>query len=165
MVENHGITRPLKRGRRSNTITAGADLSDFFSFPSPSVAASASGKPFRDGVRSFLSANARLTTAFAPTVLPCLVTWQILFRFGGFDPDANDPSPIVVSLYVIEEDVTRSSRSVYCDQCRVVGELTRFLNLVRVKTTVASHVWFLSIYFEQKIKTNQNNPLRKLSST
>ncbi|KAH1105629.1 hypothetical protein J1N35_009397 [Gossypium stocksii] len=121
MVENHGITRPLKRGRRSNRITAGADLSDFLAFPSPSISASASGKPFRDAVRSFLSANARLTTAFAPPVLPCLMTWQILFRFGGFDPDANDPSPIVVSLYVIEEDVTRSSRSVYCDQCRVVG--------------------------------------------
>ncbi|KAK5813923.1 hypothetical protein PVK06_029374 [Gossypium arboreum] len=150
MVENHGITRPLKRGRRSNRITAGADLSDFLAFPSPSIAASASGKPFRDAVRSFLSANARLTTAFAPPVLPCLMTWQILFRFGDFDPDANDPSPIVVSLYVIEEDVTRSSRSVYCDQCRVVGELTRFLNPVRVKSTVASHVWFFVHYFEKK---------------
>jgi hypothetical protein len=30
----------------------------------------------------------------------------------------------VVSLDVVEEDVARS-RSVYCDQCRVVGELTQ----------------------------------------
>jgi hypothetical protein len=30
----------------------------------------------------------------------------------------------VVSLDVVEEDVARS-RTVYCDQCRVVGELTQ----------------------------------------
>ncbi|GMI88677.1 hypothetical protein like AT1G33420 [Hibiscus trionum] len=114
MVQSQGSTRPLKRGRRSTRITPG--FSDFLSFPS-----AASGKPFRDAVRSFISANARITTAFSPPVLPCLMTWQILISFGDFVTDARDSSSMVVPLYVIEEDVTRSSRSVYCDQCRVVG--------------------------------------------
>ncbi|KAK6246699.1 zinc finger protein [Theobroma cacao] len=119
MVDHHSAARPLKRARRTTRVTA--DLSDFLSFPSPSTTAAFSGKPFREAVRSFLSSHARLTTAFAPPVLPCLMTWQILFRVGDSVTDAHDPSPIVAALYIVEEDVTRSSRSVYCDQCRVVG--------------------------------------------
>ncbi|XP_022718188.1 PHD finger protein At1g33420 isoform X2 [Durio zibethinus] len=119
MPEAHTIARPLKRRRRTTRVTA--DLSHFLDFPSPAVTASASGKPFRDAVRSFLSTNARLTTAFAPPLLPALMTWQILFRVDDCFIDAGDSSSIVVAFYVVEEDVTRSSRSVYCDQCRVVG--------------------------------------------
>ncbi|XWS24679.1 hypothetical protein CRYUN_Cryun27aG0003200 [Craigia yunnanensis] len=138
MVENHIIARPLKRARRTTRVTV--DLPDFLDFPSPAATASASGKPFRVAVRSFLSSHARLTTDFAPPVLPCLMTWQILFRVGDFVTDARDPLPIVVALYVVEEDVTRSSRSVYCDQCRVVGESTRLLHptgLSRVRSSWA----------------------------
>ncbi|XVF29809.1 hypothetical protein REPUB_Repub16aG0003100 [Reevesia pubescens] len=114
------LARPLKRPRRTTRVTA--DLPDFLDFPLPAVAASVQGKPFRDAVRSFLSTNARLTTAVTPLDLPSLMTWQILFRVGNFlTSDACGPSPIVLALYVVEEDVTRSFRSVYCDQCRVVG--------------------------------------------
>ena len=36
--------------------------------------------------------------------------------------DGPDISSVVLALDIVEEDVTRSSRSVYCNQCRVVGE-------------------------------------------
>ncbi|GLT74641.1 hypothetical protein SLA2020_464280 [Shorea laevis] len=116
MVENRTNSRPLKRARRSARVTA--DLPDFIAFPPPAVG---SVKPFRVAVRSFLSNNARLTVAFPPPVLPCLMTWQILFRVGDLMSDGPDLAPVVVALDVVEEDVTRSTRSVYCDQCRVVG--------------------------------------------
>lgn len=35
--------------------------------------------------------------------------------------DGPDISSVVLALDIVEEDVTRSSRSVYCNQCRVVG--------------------------------------------
>ncbi|XVF63452.1 hypothetical protein PTKIN_Ptkin09bG0088100 [Pterospermum kingtungense] len=115
--------RPLKRARRTTRVTV--DLPDFFAFPSLSASGSGcgGGGPFRVAIRGFLSSHARLTTAYAPPVLPCLMTWQILFRVCDFVTDApRDSLPAtVVALYVVEEDVTRSSRSVYCDQCRVVG--------------------------------------------
>lgn len=31
-------------------------------------------------------------------------------------------SPVVLALDIVEEDVTKSPRSVYCNQCRVAGE-------------------------------------------
>lgn len=52
-----------------------------------------------------------------PAAFPHLLTWQIAFRIGESD---GEEEPIV-ALDVVEEDVTRS-RSLYCDQCRVVGE-------------------------------------------
>lgn len=94
-----------------------ADLYDFFTFPSaPSADGFLLSLPFRTNIRSFLTKYALLPP---PSSLhPHLLTWQILFRVGdvmdGLDPAA-------VCLDVVEEDVARS-RSVYCDQCRVVGE-------------------------------------------
>ncbi|XP_019083215.1 PREDICTED: PHD finger protein At1g33420-like [Camelina sativa] len=49
------------------------------------------------------------------------MTWQIMLRPGDSPDGASDLSSRVISLDVVEEDVTRSSRSVYCDHCRVVG--------------------------------------------
>lgn len=93
-----------------------ADLCDFLTFPS---AADEFSGPFRSNVRSFLSKHARLPSFFAPVIFPYLLTWQIAFRIG--EVDGQDSSQVAtIALDVVEEDVTRS-RSVYCDQCRVVG--------------------------------------------
>ncbi|EXC66839.1 hypothetical protein L484_000134 [Morus notabilis] len=113
--------RPLKRMKSRVT----ADLYDFLTFPSP--ADSAGGAAFRAKIRAFLSKHAMLPPP--SSLFPHLMTWQILFRVGGGDAmegAAGDDfllPPAVVCLDVVEEDVARS-RSIYCDQCRVVGELT-----------------------------------------
>lgn len=116
-----GGGKPLKRMKTR----IAADFYDFLSFPSPSndAAEDFSGGPFRSNVRSFLSRHALLPPPSA--LFPHLVTWQIPFRVGEmtYGPES---TPAVVFLDVVEEDVARS-RSVYCDQCRVVGELTRQL--------------------------------------
>ncbi|WCJ29027.1 PHD finger protein At1g33420 [Euphorbia peplus] len=109
--------RPLKKPKR-NRVTA--NLSDFFSFPSPP----APPKPFRQNIKDFLSSHARVT--FPPPLFPSLLTWQIVYRLGcpGGDDlvqDHDDLSPVVLLLDIVEEDVTRSCRSVYCNHCRVVG--------------------------------------------
>ncbi|KAJ7975546.1 PHD finger protein family [Quillaja saponaria] len=112
MVVNGG--KSLKRMKRRVT----ADLYDFLTFPSSiSAMEDFSGGPFRSNVRSFLSKHALLPPPSA--LFPHLLTWQILFRVGDLmeGPESN---PAVVCLDIIEEDVSRS-RSVYCDQCRVVG--------------------------------------------
>lgn len=106
----------MKRMKRRVT----ADLHDFLSFPSTagdglSAAGSSFDGPFRSNIRSFLSAHAPLP----PSALPHLLTWQIAFRIGERDGQDSSPETVVV-LHVVEEDVSRS-RSVYCDQCRVVG--------------------------------------------
>ncbi|KAK9059030.1 hypothetical protein SSX86_021649 [Deinandra increscens subsp. villosa] len=102
--------RPLKRMKRRVT----ADLNDFLTFPSGERTAT---KPFRTSVREFLLKHALLPPP--SSLLPHLLTWQILFRVGEPRSDGyGDASS--VCLDVVEEDVIRS-RSVYCDQCRVVG--------------------------------------------
>ncbi|KAK9270752.1 hypothetical protein L1049_026335 [Liquidambar formosana] len=68
-------------------------------------------------VRCFLSKHACVPCP--PSLLLSLTTWQILFQFDDLIA-GTDSSPAVVALDVVEEDVTRS-RSVYYDQCRVVG--------------------------------------------
>ncbi|XAR51055.1 hypothetical protein NMG60_11005565 [Bertholletia excelsa] len=103
--------RPLKRMKRRVT----ADLSDFLSFPSSGDGA---GGPFRTSVREFLSKHATLPPL--SSLFPHLLTWQVLFRVGDLTDDGPDASPAVVCLDIVEEDVSRS-RSIYCDQCRVVG--------------------------------------------
>ncbi|KAJ4799242.1 PHD finger protein [Rhynchospora pubera] len=74
------------------------------------------GRPFRESVRAFLSKYGRmmplpsiLTSPSAPSSHH-LLTWRTLIRTSGTE----------VELSVVDEDVVRS-RSVYCDQCRVVG--------------------------------------------
>ncbi|XP_076943910.1 PHD finger protein At1g33420-like [Bidens hawaiensis] len=99
--------RPLKRMKTRVT----ADLNDFLTFPSGERTAAG---PFRSTVRDFLLRHALLPPP--SSLIPYLLTWQILFRVGG-DEDSGDVS---VCLDVVEEDVVRS-RSVYCEQCRVVG--------------------------------------------
>ncbi|XP_027087399.1 PHD finger protein At1g33420-like [Coffea arabica] len=114
--------RPAKRLKRRVT----ADLNDFLTFPAASgdsstVSASSASGPFRTCVRNFLSKHA--LSPPPSSLFPHLMTWQILFRVGDFtvaDNDGSSPSPAVVCLDVVEEDVSRS-RSIYCDQCRVVG--------------------------------------------
>ncbi|XP_043690688.1 PHD finger protein At1g33420-like [Telopea speciosissima] len=109
--------RPLKRMKRRVT----ADLYDFLTFPACSGDEISGGDhpdgPFRLNVRSFLSKHAQLPPP--SSLFPHLLTWQIVFRIGDL-VGGPDSSPAVVALDVVEEDVTRS-RSVYCDQCRVVG--------------------------------------------
>lgn len=109
--------RPLKRMKRRVT----ADLYDFFTFPSAVTGAGAVAArpvPFRTNVRDFLSKHALVPPP--SSLFPHLMVWQVLFRAG----DLTDGPDSVVYLDIIEEDVARS-RSVCCDQCRVVGELTR----------------------------------------
>ncbi|KAK3027754.1 hypothetical protein RJ639_042246 [Escallonia herrerae] len=102
--------RPLKRVKRRVT----ADVNDFLTFPSGDAPPSG---PFRTGVRAFVAKHALLPPP--SSLLPHLLTWQVLFRVGDL-LDGPDSSPALVCLDVVEEDVARS-RSVYCDQCRVVG--------------------------------------------
>ncbi|WVY95762.1 hypothetical protein V8G54_027913 [Vigna mungo] len=108
----------LKRAAKKRVT---ADFYDFLTFPSPSLAEAENfaGGPFRSNVRSFLTKHALLPPPYA--LFPHLLTWQILFRVGELTEGPDSP---VVCLDVVEEDVARS-RSVYCDQCRVFGELTR----------------------------------------
>ncbi|KAI3435433.1 PHD domain-containing protein [Psidium guajava] len=106
--------RPMKRMKRRVT----ADLFDFLTFPSSSSAAAGGGAPFRTRVKDFLSRHAVLPPP--SSLFPHLTTWQVLFRVGDIVTGGPDPSPAVVCLDVVEEEVSRS-RSVYCDQCRVVG--------------------------------------------
>ncbi|KAF7824931.1 PHD finger protein [Senna tora] len=109
--------RPSKRMKRR----VSADLYDFLTFPANGdhfSDESVGGEPFRKAVQRFLTNHARLT--FPPSLFPSLMTWQILYRIGGL-VDGPDPSPAMVTLDIVEEDVTRSRSSVYCDQCRVVG--------------------------------------------
>ncbi|KAJ0041362.1 hypothetical protein Pint_27565 [Pistacia integerrima] len=105
--------RPLKRMKRRVT----ADLHDFLTFPSIDGSGSGPTEPFRVSVRTFLSHHALLPPP--SSLFPHLLTWQIQFRVGDFT-DGTELSPVTVCLDVVEEDVARS-RSVYCDQCRVVG--------------------------------------------
>lgn len=104
--------RPLKRMKRRVT----ADLNDFLTFPSGD---SPVDGPFRTSVRSFLAKHALLPPP--SSLLPQLLTRQILFRVGDPAELSPDSAPATVCLDVVEENVARS-RSVYCDQCRVVGE-------------------------------------------
>ncbi|KAL9248164.1 hypothetical protein vseg_021519 [Gypsophila vaccaria] len=121
--------RSLKRMKRRVT----AEMYDFLTFP----AAECGGGPFRSNVRAFLTRHALLNPP--SSTLPHLVTWQVLFRHASsavdceslppstaeYLPGAESPPPpstasAVFYLDVVEEDVALS-RSVYCDQCRVVG--------------------------------------------
>ncbi|KAG6394599.1 hypothetical protein SASPL_145188 [Salvia splendens] len=103
--------KPMKRLVKRRVT---ADLSDFLTFPSGGDLAAA--KAFRTTVRAFLTKHAFLPPP--STLFPHLLAWQILFRVGDLAVD--DGGPAIVCLDVVEEDVARS-RSVYCDQCRVVG--------------------------------------------
>lgn len=109
--------RPMKRLKRRVT----ADLNDFLTFPDDGNTAGTG--PFRTTVKEFLSKHAILPPP--SSLFPHLLTWQILFRVGDLtDGDGDgESSPAVVCLDVIEEDVARC-RSIYCDQCRVVGEFS-----------------------------------------
>lgn len=127
--------RPSKRMKRRVT----ADLYDFLSFPA--AGDSSSAVPFRNCVQRFLSDHARIT--FPPSLFPSLMTWQILFRVGDL-VDGADLSPAMVTLDIVEEDVTRSRGSVYCDQCRVVGESNR---TVLIEWTYFTFSSILFIYF------------------
>ncbi|KAF9587158.1 hypothetical protein IFM89_039598 [Coptis chinensis] len=100
--------RPLKRMKTRVT----ADLNDFLTFPNSSNELFG---PFRSNVRVFLSKHARPPPSFLNPQL-----WQVFFRIGDLTDPRDSSLPQIVTLDIIEEDVARS-RSVYCDQCRVVG--------------------------------------------
>ncbi|KAJ4835482.1 hypothetical protein Tsubulata_029623 [Turnera subulata] len=119
--------RPFKR-HRTNRVTA--DLYDFLDFPSTAASGGdvdgGGVPPFREAVKLFLSRHARLSSlsSSSPSLFPSLQTWRILFRVGDRAEEVlgtGAAAPAAVALDVVEEDVTRSSRSVYCNQCRVVG--------------------------------------------
>ncbi|KAG8054541.1 hypothetical protein GUJ93_ZPchr0001g29348 [Zizania palustris] len=106
--------RPLKRARTR------VEARDFAGFP-PAGDGGATGT-FREAVRGFLARYARLLplpSIFSPAAAaapPHLLTWRVSLRVGEeWDEEGGG-----VELNVVEEDVLRS-RSVYCDQCRVVG--------------------------------------------
>ncbi|WOG98545.1 hypothetical protein DCAR_0417889 [Daucus carota subsp. sativus] len=104
--------RPLKRMKRRVT----ADVNDFFTFPSGE---SPVDGPFRNSVKAFVSKYALLPPP--SSLLPQLMTRQIVFRVGDSAESNSDGDDLAtVCLDVVEENVARS-RSVYCDQCRVVG--------------------------------------------
>uniref|UniRef100_A0A1D1YVC0 PHD finger protein At1g33420 n=1 Tax=Anthurium amnicola TaxID=1678845 RepID=A0A1D1YVC0_9ARAE len=148
--------RPLKRAKKRVT----ADLCDFLTFPAGAEAGLVG--PFRANVRAFLSRHARLpppSSVLSPTAAPHLLTWRVSFRVGGPKGDGEGdeepgrkgeegsppPPPLIVDLDVVEEDVARS-RSVYCDQCRVVGWSghpvcgKRYHFIIRSDSSAASHV-------------------------
>ncbi|XP_021734725.1 PHD finger protein At1g33420-like [Chenopodium quinoa] len=106
--------RSLKRMKRRVT----AEFPDFLSFPAPGSGQRIAGAPFRSNIKAFLARHALLPPP--SSLLPHLVTWQVLFRAGDSPESPVNSSPPVVCVDVVEEDVARS-RSVYCDQCRVVG--------------------------------------------
>ncbi|KAK9161944.1 hypothetical protein Syun_002846 [Stephania yunnanensis] len=97
-----------------------ADLHDFMKFPDveTEVPDRRLRGFFRGNVRSFLTKHGRYP---APcSLFPHLMVWQVLLRIGDLVDDKDGSSPAVVTLDIIEEDVTKS-RSIYCDQCRVIA--------------------------------------------
>jgi hypothetical protein len=82
------------------------------------------GRPFRESVRAFLSRYGKMTplasiSILSPPAAPSanhLLTWRMLIRTSGTE----------VQLTVVDEDVVRS-KSVYCDQCRVVGMFLHYV--------------------------------------
>lgn len=66
-----------------------------------------------------------------------------------------------VCLDVVEEDVIRS-RSVYCDQCRVVGELTQ-LDRIRFSLTRSSFACFLAFGWLLRSRNIQNQIRSQIS--
>ncbi|KAG6528698.1 PHD finger protein At1g33420-like [Zingiber officinale] len=114
--------RPQKRAKRRVTATP----FDFLTFPGDVGAVGLDG-PFRENIRIFLSLHGRplaalpiLAPSAAPSVdRPHLLTWRVPFRVSSADGREGTPAPDV-ELYVLEEDVLQS-KSIYCDQCRVVG--------------------------------------------
>ncbi|BAC07324.1 putative male sterility 1 protein [Oryza sativa Japonica Group] len=109
-------SRPLKRARTR------VEARDFAGFP-PAGDGGAAGT-FREAVRGFLARYARLLplpSIFSPAAAaapPHLLTWRVSLRVGEEGDEEGGGG--AVELNVVEEDVLRS-RSVYCDQCRVVG--------------------------------------------
>lgn len=110
--------RPLKRAR------ARMEARDFAGFPATGDGGAA--MTFREAVRGFLARHARLLplpSIFSPAAAaapPHLLIWRVSLSVGEAGEDGGGGGR--VELNVVEEDVLRS-RSVYCDQCRVVGEL------------------------------------------
>lgn len=107
--------RPLKR-MKTKVITDLYDFVNFLAIVGDKVVVS---EPFRSNVHHFLSNHAHLTFPHFPDLSP--TAWQIVFRVKSL-VDGSDPSLATIALDIIEEDVTQSRNSVYCDQCRVVGE-------------------------------------------
>jgi len=110
--------RPLKRAR------ARVEARDIAGFPAAGDGGAAG--TFREAVRGFLAKHARLLplpSIFSPAAAaapPHLLIWRVSLRVGEAGEEETGGGR--VELNVVEEDVLRS-RSVYCDQCRVVGEL------------------------------------------
>ncbi|KAK3162632.1 hypothetical protein QOZ80_1BG0091780 [Eleusine coracana subsp. coracana] len=108
-------SRPLKRAR------ARVEAKDFAGFPTAGDGGAAG--TFRETVRGFLAKHARLLplpSIFSPAAAaapPHLLIWRVSLTVGE---EGEDGGGARVELNVVEEDVLRS-RSVYCDQCRVVG--------------------------------------------
>ena len=115
--------RPLKRLKRRFS----DDIYDFFTFPAAGGSISGDftvggdGEPFWKMVPRFITTYASLT--YPPSLFSSLMTWHVTLTIVG-GAERPDLSPATVNLDVVEEDVTRSKSSVYCDQCRVIGELT-----------------------------------------
>lgn len=115
--------RPLKKARTR------AEARDFAGFPAATDGGAVG--TFREAVRGFLARHARLLplpSIFSPAAAaapPHLLTWRVSLRVGEDGEEDGGGGGCGVELNVVEEDVLRS-RSVYCDQCRVVGELLSF---------------------------------------
>ncbi|MCL7033993.1 hypothetical protein MKW94_002387 [Papaver nudicaule] len=94
-----------------------ADLKDFLTFPAaPDQFSGDLFGPFRSNIEKFLQKNRQSQPA---SISPHLKFCQIMFRIGNLK-EGPDSTPAVVTLDVLEEEV-QNSRSVYCDQCKVVG--------------------------------------------
>ncbi|KAG6500430.1 hypothetical protein ZIOFF_040275 [Zingiber officinale] len=105
---------------------------DLLTFPDDDGAVGLDG-PFRENVRLFLSLHDRplapppiLASSSTPSADgPHLLTWRVPFCVGSVDGKEGTPAPDV-ELYVLEEEVLRS-KSIYCDQRRVVGKRCHFI--------------------------------------
>jgi len=129
--------RPLKRAR------ARVEARDIAGFPAAGDGGAAG--TFREAVRGFLAKHARLLplpSIFSPAAAaapPHLLIWRVSLRVGEAGEEETGGGR--VELNVVEEDVLRS-RSVYCDQCRVVGELLSSPFPLRSLSLSLSQNWF-----------------------
>lgn len=128
-----------------------SDLDDFLTFPQPST--DKLSDPFRLKVRAFLSKHGYLPSP--PSICSSLLVWQIYFRIGESNRDSEENKEIV-TLDAVEEDV-QCSRSVYCDQCRVIGWSGHPVCTKRYHFIIRSNI--LSSVGHQKLCTNCGDQL------
>lgn len=138
------LEKRTKRRRLTCNPISMETLPDFLTFPPPPV----DHQPFRNSVKRFLINHARLLKLHAPSILPSLVVWRSLLRISSLQS-------AVVALEIVEEDITTSRRSVYCDHCRLVGRFFYFY-VNQLKTHFAPYLLYFCLVFTYLINLFYN---------